>query len=145
VRGPEAFDMLQAMNTGHEGSLTTIHANAPRDSLTRLESMILMTGANLPEKAMRFMISSALDLIIQVSRFTDGSRKLVSLCEVVGTEGDVVTLQDIFVFEKRGIDKDGKVLGGFRATGIRPKFADKLEMAGIEVPEDLFITTKSYE
>lgn len=145
VRGAEAFDMLQAMNTGHEGSLTTIHANAPRDSLTRLESMILMTGANLPEKAMRFMISSALDLIIQVSRFTDGSRKVVSLCEVVGQEGDVVTLQDIFVFEKRGIDKDGKVLGSFRATGIRPKFADKLEMAGIEVPEDLFITTKSYE
>jgi len=145
VRGPEAFDMLQAMNTGHEGSLTTIHANAPRDSLTRLESMILMTGANLPEKAMRFMISSALDLIIQVSRFTDGSRKVVSLCEVVGTEGDVVTLQDIFVYEKRGIDKEGKVLGGFRATGIRPKFTDKLEMAGIEVPEDLFITTKSYE
>ena len=145
VRGPEAFDMLQAMNTGHEGSLTTIHANAPRDSLTRLESMILMTGANLPEKAMRFMISSALDLIIQVSRFTDGSRKVVSLCEVVGTEGDVVTLQDIFVYEKRGINKDGKVLGSFRATGIRPKFADKLEMAGIEVPEDLFINTKSYE
>jgi pilus assembly protein CpaF len=107
--------------------------------------MILMTGANLPEKAMRFMISSALDLIIQVSRFTDGSRKVVSLCEVVGTEGDVVTLQDIFVYEKRGINKDGKVLGSFRATGIRPKFADKLEMAGIEVPEDLFINTKSYE
>ena len=145
VRGPEAFDMLQAMNTGHEGSLTTIHANAPRDSLTRLESMILMTGANLPEKAMRFMISSALDLIIQVSRFTDGSRKVVSLCEVVGTEGDVVTLQDIFVYEKRGINKEGKVLGSFRATGIRPKFADKLEMAGIEVPEDLFINTKSSE
>jgi pilus assembly protein CpaF len=145
VRGAESYDMLQAMNTGHEGSLTTIHANAPRDSLTRLESMILMTGANLPEKAMRFMISSALDLIIQVSRFTDGSRKVVSLCEVVGTEGDVVTLQDIFVYEKRGINKDGKVLGSFRATGIRPKFADKLEMAGIEVPEDLFINTKSYE
>lgn len=145
VRGAESFDMLQAMNTGHEGSLTTIHANGPRDSLTRLESMILMTGANLPERAMRFMIASALDLIIQVTRFTDGSRKLVSLCEVVGMEGDVVTLQDIFVFEKRGIGKDGKVLGSFRATGIRPKFADKLEMAGIEVPEGLFLTTKSYE
>ena len=145
VRGAESFDMLQAMNTGHEGSLTTIHANAPRDSLTRLESMILMTGTNLPEQAMRFMISSALDLIIQVSRTADGSRKVTSLCEVVGTEGQVITLQDIFVYEKRGIGKDGKVLGSFRATGIRPKFADKLEMAGIEVPDDLFVTTKSYE
>lgn len=145
VRGAESFDMLQAMNTGHEGSLTTIHANAPRDSLTRLESMILMTGANLPEQAMRFMISSALDLVIQVSRFTDGTRKLVSICEVVGMEGQVVTLQDIFVFEKRGISPDGKVLGSFRATGIRPKFADKLEMAGIDVPADLFLATKSYE
>ena len=145
VRGAEAFDMLQAMNTGHEGSLTTIHANTPRDSLTRLESMILMTGANLPEQAMRFMISSALDLVIQVNRTTDGSRKVTSLCEVVGTEGNVITLQDIFVFEKRGIDENGKVLGSFRATGIRPKFADRLEMAGIEVPDDLFITKKSYE
>ena len=144
VRGAEAFDMLQAMNTGHEGSLTTIHANAPRDSLTRLESMILMTGTSLPEQAMRFMISSALDLIIQVSRTADGSRKVTSLCEVVGQEGQVITLQDIFVYEKRGIGKDGQVLGSFRATGIRPKFADKLEMAGIEVPDDLFITTKSY-
>ena len=145
VRGAESFDMLQAMNTGHEGSLTTIHANTPRDSLTRLESMILMTGTNLPDQAMRFMISSALDLIIQVSRTADGSRKVTSLCEVVGTEGQVITLQDIFVYERRGIGKDGKVLGSFRATGIRPKFADKLEMAGIEVPDDLFITTKSYE
>ena len=145
VRGAESFDMLQAMNTGHEGSLTTIHANTPRDSLTRLESMILMTGTHLPEQAMRFMISSALDLIIQVSRTTDGSRKVTSLCEVVGTEGQVITLQDIFVYEKRGIGKDGKVLGSFRATGIRPKFVDRLEMAGIEVPDNLFITTKSYE
>jgi pilus assembly protein CpaF len=138
VRGAEAFDMLQAMNTGHEGSLTTIHANTPRDSLTRLESMILMTGANLPEKAMRFMVSSALDLIIQISRMTDGSRRITSISEVVGMEGEVITLQDIFVFEKRGIDPQGKVLGEHRSTGIRPKFSEKLEVAGIEVPERLF-------
>jgi pilus assembly protein CpaF len=106
--------------------------------------MILMTGTSLPEQAMRFMISSALDLIIQVSRTADGSRKVTSLCEVVGQEGQVITLQDIFVYERRGIGKDGQVLGSFRATGIRPKFADKLEMAGIEVPDDLFITTKCY-
>jgi pilus assembly protein CpaF len=145
VRGSEAFDMLQAMNTGHEGSLTTIHSNSPRDSLTRLESMIMMTGVNLPETAMRFMISSALDLIIQEARLTDGTRKVTSISEVVGMEGDVITLQDIFVFEKMGIDKNGKVLGRFRATGIRPKFADRLEIAGIEVPEDLFFSHKYFE
>jgi pilus assembly protein CpaF len=138
VRGSEAFDMLQAMNTGHEGSLTTIHANTPRDSLTRLESMILMTGANLPERAMRFMTSSALDLIIQVSRQTDGSRRVTSISEVVGMEGEVITLQEIFVFEKRGIDEKGKVVGEHKSTGIRPKFSEKLEIAGIEVPERLF-------
>jgi pilus assembly protein CpaF len=138
VRGPESFDMLQAMNTGHEGSLTTIHANSPRDSITRLESMILMTGINLPEKAMRFMISSALDMIIQVARLSDGSRKITAITEVVGMEGDVITLQDIFIFERKGIDKNGKVLGRFRATGIRPKFADRLEVAGFSVPEEIF-------
>lgn len=138
VRGAEAFDMLQAMNTGHEGSLTTIHANSPRDSLTRLESMLTMTGTNLPEKAMRFMISSALDLIVQVSRLTDGSRRLVSVCEVVGMEGDVITLQEIFRFERRGIDAEGRVLGRFRATGIRPRFSEKLELAGIDLPDELF-------
>jgi len=145
VRGSESFDMLQAMNTGHEGSLTTIHANAPRDSLTRLESMILMTGVDLPERTMRYMISSALDMIIQVSRMTDGSRKLTSVSEVVGMEGDIITLQEIFVFEKKGIDKNGKVLGRFRATGIRPKFTERLEMAGITIPSDLFSTSKYYE
>lgn len=138
VRGAEAFDMLQAMNTGHDGSLTTIHSNSPRDSLTRLESMILMTGVNLPEKAMRFMISSALDVVIQASRMTDGSRKITSVAEVVGMEGDVITLQDIFVFERHGLDKDGKVVGEHRPTGIRPKFTERLEMAGIDVPENLF-------
>jgi pilus assembly protein CpaF len=145
VRSSEAFDMLQAMNTGHDGSLTTIHANSPRDSLTRLESMILMTGINLPEMAMRFMIASALDVIIQTSRQADGTRKVTSISEVVGMEGEVITLQDIFVFEKQGIDPNGKVLGNFRATGIRPKFADKLEIAGVEVPEDLFFSHKFFE
>jgi len=145
VRGPESFDMLQAMNTGHEGSLTTIHANAPRDSLTRLESMILQTGINLPEQAMRFMISSALDLIVQAERLIDGSRKIVSISEVVGMESNVITLQDIFVFEKRGINKEGKVIGRFKATGIRPNCADRLELAGIKIPDDLFSPEKVYE
>jgi pilus assembly protein CpaF len=145
VRGPEAFDMLQAMNTGHDGSLTTIHANTPRDSLTRLESMILMTGVQLPEKAMRFMISSALDLIVQGTRMPDGSRKIVSVSEVVGMEGDIITLQEIFVFEKKGLGENGKVLGRFRATGIRPKFADRLELAGIHLPENLFSSERYFE
>jgi pilus assembly protein CpaF len=145
VRGSEAFDMLQAMNTGHEGSLTTIHANTPRDSLTRLESMILMTGVSLPEHAMRFMISSALDMVVQVSRLADGTRKVTSIAEVVGMEGEVITLQDIFVFDRQGIDADGKVIGRFHATGIRPKFADKLEVAGIDLPEDLFFAHKYFE
>jgi pilus assembly protein CpaF len=142
VRGAEAFDMLQAMNTGHEGSLTTIHANTPRDSLSRLESMVLMTGISLPEKAMRFMASSALDVIVQVSRLTDGTRKVTSICEVVGMEGEVITLQDIFVFDKQGLDQQGKVIGQHRSTGIRPKFSERLEMAGIEVPENLFTSYK---
>lgn len=142
VRGPEAFDMLQAMNTGHEGSLSTIHANTPRDSLTRLESMILTTGFNLPEQAMRFMVSSALDIIVQISRFTDGTRRVKSITEVVGMEGQVVTLQDIFVFDKRGIDENGRVIGSFEATGIRPKFAEKLELAGIDLPEELFVSRR---
>jgi pilus assembly protein CpaF len=145
VRGAESFDMLQAMNTGHEGSLTTIHANTPRDSLTRLESMIMMTGINLPEKAMRFMVSSALDMIIQTARLTDGTRKVMTITEVVGLEGDVMTMQDIFIFEKQGLDKDGKVIGQFKATGIRPKFADRLELAGIKIPDDLFTPQKIYE
>lgn len=145
VRGAEAFDMLQAMNTGHDGSLGTIHANTPRDSLMRLESMILTTGFELPQNAMRFMISSALDLVVQVARLTDGTRKVTSVSEVVGMEGDVITLQEIFTFEKRGIDPDGRVLGRFRATGIRPKFCDKLELAGITIPPDLFAANRVYE
>jgi pilus assembly protein CpaF len=144
VRGPEAFDMLQAMNTGHEGSMTTIHANAPRDSLTRLESMILMSGIRLPEKSMRFMISSALDLIVQASRQTDGSRKITSICEVVGMEGDIITLQDIFVYKRKGIDENDKVLGDFKATGIRPHLCEKLETAGIRLNETLFSPDRIY-
>ncbi|MEJ2699477.1 MAG: ATPase, T2SS/T4P/T4SS family, partial [Desulfuromonadales bacterium] len=144
VRGSEAFDMLQAMNTGHEGYLTTIHANSPRDSLTRLESMILMTGVSLPEHAMRFMVSSALDMIVQVSRMADGTRKLISISEVVGMEGEVITLQEIFVFERQGIDEKGRVVGRFKATGIRPKFSEQLELAGVEVPEELFGGDKYY-
>lgn len=142
VRGPEVFDMLQAMNTGHDGSMTTIHANSSRDSLTRLESMILMTGVSLPEQAMRFMISSALDLIIQATRFPDGQRKVVSISEVVGMEGSIITLQDVFVFDRRGVDREGKVIGRFRATGIRPKFADKLELAGVKIDQDLFFSDR---
>jgi len=138
VRGAEVLDMLQAMNTGHEGSLTTIHANSTRDSLVRLEAMLLMAGFNLPERAMRFMISSALDLIVQVSRLADGTRKVVSLTEVVGMEGDIITLQEIFRFERRGMDENRRVVGEFKATGIRPKFSEKLALAGIPVPEELF-------
>jgi pilus assembly protein CpaF len=145
VRGPEAFDMLQAMNTGHEGSLSTIHANSPRDSLTRLESMILMSGFRLPENAMRFMISSALDLIIQVARLSDGTRKVLSVKEITGMEGDMITMQDIFVYERKGIDANGKELGHFRATGVRPKFADKIALAGFKLPEDIFCSDRIYE
>ncbi len=130
------------MNTGHEGSLTTIHANSPRDSLTRLESMILMVGANLPEQSMRFMVSSALDMIIQVSRMSDGTRRVMSISEVVGMEGNVITLQEIFTFRREGIDSEGKVRGRFEATGIRPKFAEQIAYSGIELPENLFRTER---
>ena len=138
VRGAEAIDMLQAMNTGHEGSLTTLHANSPRDALARLETMISMAGLDLPEKAMRQQIASAIDIVIQLSRMSDGSRKLISLSEVIGMEGEVVTMQEIFVFERIGIDERGRVLGHFRSTGIRPHFSDRLKVRGIHLPMDLF-------
>ena len=138
VRGAEALDMLQAMNTGHDGSLTTLHANSPRDALRRLETMILMSGGNFTDKAMREQISSAINLIIQISRMSDGSRKVVKISEIAGMEGDTVSLQDLFLFEKIGISEDGKVLGAFRSTGIRPKFAEQLEASGIKLPADLF-------
>lgn len=138
VRSGEALDMLQAMNTGHDGSLTTGHANTPRDMLSRLETMVLMAGMDLPVRAIREQISSALDIVVQQSRLRDGSRKLTHITEVLGMEGDVIVLQDIFRFEQTGIDKQGKVQGHFRATGIRPHFIDKLIAAGQILPDDIF-------
>jgi len=138
VRGPEAFDMMQAMNTGHEGSLTTIHANSPRDAIARIENMILMAGFDLPVIVIREQIASAIHMIIQLARLVDGSRRIVQITEVSGMEGNMVTLQDIFVFRQTGIDPDGRVLGELKATGIRPKFADRLKAFGMELPEDIF-------
>ncbi len=138
VRSGEALDMLQAMNTGHEGSLTTIHANSPRDALARLETMILMANANLPNRAMRDQISSALHLVIQVARLSDGTRRITSVVEVTGMEGDVITTQEIYRFARRGISADGQVVGQFETTGIRPKFLQRLTVAGIQLPEQAF-------
>ncbi len=138
VRGSEAFDMLQAMNTGHEGSLGTVHANTPRDALARIENMVLMAGFELPVKAIREQMQSAIHLVIQISRFPDGTRKVVSVAEVCGMEGQTVTMQDLFRFEQAGIDTDGRVLGALRTTGIRPRFAEKFEVAGINLPSDIF-------
>lgn len=145
VRGAEVVDMLQAMNTGHEGSMTTVHANTPRDALIRLENMIGMAGFNLPSKAMRQQISSALTAVIHVSRLSDGRRKLTSIQEITGMEGDVTTMQEIFTYEQTGVAADGTVLGHFRATGIRPKFVDRLRVHGIAVPDELFDPTRLYE
>jgi pilus assembly protein CpaF len=145
VRGAEVLDMLQAMNTGHEGSMVTIHANTPRDALTRLESMMSMAGFSLPPKAMRQQISSALTALIQISRLSDGKRKLVSIQEITGMEGDIVTLQEIFAFEQTGVAADGTVQGHFRASGIRPKFVDRLRMHGVVLAEELFDPTHRYE
>jgi pilus assembly protein CpaF len=139
VRSGEALDMLQAMNTGHEGSLTTIHANSPRDALSRLETMILMAGTNLPPRAMREQMASALDVIIQVARLSDGSRKVASISEVVAMEGEIVTMQEIFTYSRRGITSDGKVVGQFMASGARPQFTDKLEVSGIQLPSEMFV------
>jgi len=143
VRGEEALDMLQAMNTGHDGSLTTVHANSPRDALTRLNTMVAMANLNIPDKAMRQQISSALHLVIQVSRQADGTRKVTSISEITGMEGDVITMQEIFLFEKTGITKSGKVIGCFRATGIRPKCSDRLAASGSPLPADMFEHAKS--
>ena len=145
VRGAETLDMLQAMNTGHDGSLTTVHANSARDAITRIETMVAMAGFDLPSKALRHYISSALDVIVQLSRMSDGSRKVVSVQEVSGMEGDVVTMQEVFKFEQTGVDQNGKVKGRFRATGIRPKFAEKFQAMGIQIPNELFDATKVYE
>jgi pilus assembly protein CpaF len=138
VRGEEALDMLQAMNTGHDGSLTTVHANSPRDAISRLEVMVSFAAANMPLVSIRHQIASAVHLLVQVSRMSDGTRRVVNLTEVTGMEGDVVTLQDLFVFEKRGISPEGRVLGRFAATGIRPKFYEKLQAAGIHLRAELF-------
>jgi len=138
VRGEEAFDMLQAMNTGHEGSLTTVHANTPRDALARIENMCSMANLNIPERAMRHQIAAAIHAVVQVTRLSDGTRKVVTISEVTGMEGDVICMQDIFLFERQGIDETGKVRGKFRAVGIRPKFADRLAQAGCRLRPALF-------
>jgi pilus assembly protein CpaF len=138
VRGEEALDMLQAMNTGHDGSLTTIHANTPRDALSRLETMVAMGSLNIPDSALRRQIASAIDVVVQVSRLSDGTRKVISLAEITGMEGDIVSMQDIFIFRKRGIRDNGEVMGEFVPTGIRPKFAEKLQVSGIHLPISMF-------
>jgi pilus assembly protein CpaF len=138
VRGEEALDMLQAMNTGHDGSLTTIHANAPRDALGRLETMVAMANLNIPETATRRQIASALDVVVQVARMSDGTRKITNISEITGMEGEVVTMQDIFEFKRTGIGEKGEVLGEFVPTGIRPKFSERLLTAGIRLPMGMF-------
>jgi pilus assembly protein CpaF len=138
VRGEEAFDMLQAMNTGHEGSLTTVHANTQRDALSRIESMFSMANLNIPERAVRQQIASAIHGIVQIARLSDGTRKVIGISEVTGVEGEVICMQEIFLFERYGIDESGKVRGVFRASGIRPKFADRLATAGCRLRPALF-------
>jgi pilus assembly protein CpaF len=138
VRGEEALDMLQAMNTGHDGSLTTVHANSPRDALMRVETMIGMGAANLPERAMRHQISAAIQIVLQQTRLSDGTRKVTSISEITGMEGDIISMQEIFMFEKIGVSPEGKVIGKFRATGVRPKCSDRLRAAGIQLPATMF-------
>jgi pilus assembly protein CpaF len=138
VRGEEALDMLQAMNTGHEGSLTTVHANTPRDALSRVETMVSMANLNLPDKAARQQLASAIHVIVQVSRLPDGTRKITNISEITGMEGPIITMQDLFMFDRQGYDENGRVKGLFRPTGIRPKFTEKLLGAGIRLPMDMF-------
>jgi pilus assembly protein CpaF len=145
VRGAEAFDMLQAMNTGHEGSLTTIHANSPRDALMRLESMVAMAKLEISNEFTRRFISSAMDIIIQISRFPDGTRKLLSIQEITGMEGNIITLQEIFSFRQTGISDSGKVQGHFKFHGVRPRFLDKFTVSGISVPREVFDPDKVFE
>lgn len=145
TRGAEAFDVLQAMNTGHEGSMTTVHANTPRDALGRMENMIGMSGANLPPKVARAQIASAIGVIVQASRLADGKRKLMSIQEITGMEGDMITMQEIFTFRQQGISETGVVQGQFAATGVRPHFADRLRSFGIRLPEDMFDPTRRFE
>jgi len=131
--------MLQAMNTGHDGSLKTVHANSPRDSLARIENMVMMAGFELPIKAIREQIASAVQVVVQVARMRDGTRRVTHVSEITGMEGQVVTMQDIFTFEQQGVDENGKVIGTMRSTGLRPKFADRIEAAGIALPPELFM------
>jgi pilus assembly protein CpaF len=138
VRGDEALDMLQAMNTGHDGSLTTVHANSPRDALYRLDTMVAMASLGIPEKAIRQQVASAVNLVIQVTRLTDGTRRVTSISELTGMEQDVITMQEIFMFQQTGINASGQVVGRFRATGIRPRCADRLATAGVPLPMDMF-------
>jgi pilus assembly protein CpaF len=144
VRGAEAFDMLQAMNTGHEGSLTTIHANTPRDALSRLENMIGMANLNLPHRAARQQIASAITVVIQVLRLIDGRRKITSIQEITGMEGDMITMQEIFAFRQTGLSASGQVQGHFQATGVRPKFTDRLRSFGVQLPDAMFDPTRQF-
>jgi pilus assembly protein CpaF len=130
--------MLQAMNTGHDGSMTTVHANSPRDALARMETMAMMANLNIPEKAIRKQIASAVSLVLQIERFTDGTRRLTHVTEITGMEADVVSMQDLFVFEKQGVSSEGRVVGNFNATGIRPKFAERLKAVGFDLPLNMF-------
>jgi len=145
VRGAEALDMLNAMNTGHEGSLATIHANTPRDALTRLENMISVGGLTLPPKTMRQQIASAISVVVQATRLTDGKRKIVSIQELTGMEGDIINMQEIFTFKRTGMDRDGTVRGHFCATGVRPKFAERLQAFGVHLPDELYDPARRYE
>jgi pilus assembly protein CpaF len=138
VRAGEAFDMLQAMNTGHDGSLTTVHANTPRDALARVENMVLMAGLDLPSKAIREQVASAINLIVHLTRMRDGTRRVTHVTEIVGMEGQVVTMQDIFLFQARGLDEDGRILGSVKPTGLRPKFSERFEQYGVHLPANLF-------
>ncbi|HEX3184494.1 MAG TPA: CpaF family protein [Pyrinomonadaceae bacterium] len=138
VRGGEAIDMLQAMNTGHDGSLTTIHANTPRDALARLETMIQMTGMRLSDRAMRQQVASAINLVVQAARLSDGSRRVTSISEITGMEGETITMQEIFMYERTGVDKEGNVIGRFKPTGIRPRFAERLKACGMQLPRVFF-------
>lgn len=138
VRGGEALDMLQAMNTGHDGSLSTIHSNSTRDAMARLETMVLMAGMDLPQRAIREQIASAINIVIQLVRFADGTRKVVKLTEINGLEGDTIVMQDIFVYDQKGVDNDGNIVGTFRPTGVRPRFAERFKIYGFELPPGVF-------
>ena len=145
VRGGEALDMLHAMNTGHEGSMATLHANTPRDALTRLENMVSMAGFSLPIKAMRQQIASAIDVVVQAARLTDGTRRLMSVQEITGMEGDIINMQEIYTFKRTGVNSEGKITGYFGATGVRPKFCERLAAFGLALPDDLFDPSRRFD